>query len=88
VRLAREAGCEFVAPPRGLFGWIDTGVDTEWLAQALLDEGWFTAPGRLFHAAARPGSLMRINFAAAQEPRFWQRLAQLRENHRRTSGNT
>ena len=79
VRLAREAGCRFVAPPQGLFGWIDVGVDTERLAHLLLDEGWLTAPGSLFHATPRPTTLMRINFATAQDARFWQRLQLLRD---------
>ncbi|CAD5370137.1 GntR family transcriptional regulator [Rubrivivax sp. A210] len=78
VALARGAGCRFVTPPAGLFGWIDVGCDTEALALVLLDEGWLTAPGTLFHATPRPTTLMRINFASAQEPRFWQRLAALR----------
>ena len=80
VRLAQAAGCRFVTPPAGLFGWIDTGTgtDTEALALPLLDEGWLTAPGSLFHATPRPTTLMRINFASAQDPRFWQRLAALR----------
>ena len=69
-----DAGCRFVTPPQGLFGWIDTGVDTERLAQALLDDGWLLAPGALFHATPRPTSLMRINFATSQDPRFWQAL--------------
>ncbi len=77
VRLALRAGCRFVAPPAGLFGWIDVGTDTEALALALLDEGWLTAPGALFHATRRPTTLMRINFASAQDARFWQRLAAL-----------
>ena len=78
VRLAREAGCSFVTPPAGLFGWVDVGIDTEVLAQALLDEGWLTAPGALFHAVRKPGTLMRVNFATAQEARFWQRVDELR----------
>ncbi len=78
ARLAQEAGCRFVTPPAGLFGWIDTGVDTEALAQRLLDEGWLTAPGTMFHATPRPSPLMRINFATAQDERFWQRLKRLR----------
>jgi DNA-binding transcriptional MocR family regulator len=77
VRLARAAGCRFVTPPAGLFGWIDCGTDTEALAQPLLDEGWLTAPGTLFHAAPRPTTMMRINFASAQDAPFWQRLAAL-----------
>jgi DNA-binding transcriptional MocR family regulator len=79
VRLAEAAGCRFVAPPAGLFGWVDVGCDTEALAQPLLDEGWLTAPGTLFHATPRPTTLMRVNFASADEPRFWQRLAALRK---------
>jgi DNA-binding transcriptional MocR family regulator len=78
VRLAQAAGCRFVTPPAGLFGWVDVGTDTEALAQVLLDEGWLIAPGALFHARPRPGTLMRINFATTQEPRFWQRLKALR----------
>jgi DNA-binding transcriptional MocR family regulator len=73
-KLARAAGCRFVTPPAGLFGWIDVGVDTDRLALRLLDEGWLTAPGSLFHATPRPTTLMRINFASARDPRFWRRL--------------
>ena len=83
VRLARDAGCRFVAPPAGLFGWVDVGTDTEALAQALLDEGWLTAPGTLFHATPRPTTLMRVNFATAQDARFWRRLKQLVDGTRR-----
>ena len=78
VRLVRDSGCQFRAEPAGLFGWVDVGVDTEPLAQRLLDEGWLTAPGSLFHATPRPTSLMRVNFATSQDARFWQRLRQLR----------
>ncbi|MFO1226972.1 PLP-dependent aminotransferase family protein [Roseateles sp.] len=74
VALAERAGARFVSPPRGLFGWIDVGVDTERLAQPLLDAGWLTAPGVLFSATRQPGSLMRINFATAQTAAFWRDL--------------
>ena len=80
VRLAQGAGCRFVTPPAGLFGWVDVGHDTEALAQLLLDEGWLIAPGALFHAARRPTTLMRVNFATTQEPAFWHAL-------RRTCGH-
>ena len=78
MRLALEAGCRFVTPPQGLFGWVDVGVDTERLAQRLLDEGWLIAPGLLFSATRRAGTLMRINFATAQDAKFWTRLRLLR----------
>ena len=74
VRLVREAGLRFASPPQGLFGWVDVGVDTDRLAQRLLDEGCLIAPGSLFHARPRPTTLMRVNFAAGQDPRFWRRL--------------
>jgi DNA-binding transcriptional MocR family regulator len=79
VRLAQDAGCRFASPPAGLFGWLDVGTDTDALAQRLLDAGWLTAPGSLFHAQRRPTTLMRVNFATAQDARFWQTLARLRK---------
>jgi len=78
-RLALEAGCRFMTPPQGLFGWIDVGVDTERLAQLMLDEGWLLAPGTLFHATPRPTTLLRINFATSQEARFWRALEKARD---------
>ena len=74
VRLVRDAGLRFASPPQGLFGWVDVGCDTDRLAQALLDEGCLIAPGSLFHARQRPTTLMRVNFAVAQDARFWRRL--------------
>ena len=78
VKLALDAGCQFAAPPAGLFGWIDTGVDTDWLAQRLLDEGYLLAPGALFHASRQPGTLMRINFTTTQDAQFWQVFTHIR----------
>ena len=77
VKLAEAHGCSFAAPPRGLFGWVDVGVDTERLAEALLGD-WLIAPGALFHAAHRPTTLMRINFATSQDARFWRALDRAR----------
>ncbi|MET0382943.1 MAG: PLP-dependent aminotransferase family protein [Burkholderiaceae bacterium] len=78
VKLALAAGCRFVAPPAGLFGWIDTGADTERLATAMLDDGWLLAPGSVFHARRRPSTLMRINFATTQDARFWKAFEKAR----------
>lgn len=78
-RLALEAGCRFVTPPQGLFGWLDVGVDTERLAQRMIDDGWLLAPGTLFHATPRPTPLMRVNFATSQDARFWRALESTRE---------
>ena len=77
VKLAESHGCRFAAPPRGLFGWVDVGVDTERLAQ-VMQRDWFIAPGALFHATHRLSTLMRVNFATAQDPRFWRALVRAR----------
>ena len=72
VKLALNAGCTFAAEPAGLFGWVDTGVDTDALAQRMLDEGYLLAPGALFHASRQPCTLMRINFTTTQDAAFWR----------------
>jgi Transcriptional regulators containing a DNA-binding HTH domain and an aminotransferase domain (MocR family) and their eukaryotic orthologs len=77
VKLALQAGCRFVAQPAGLFGWVDTGVDTDLLAQRMLDEGYLLAPGALFHAERKPVTLMRINFATTQDAAFWKKYGEL-----------
>jgi len=77
TRLVESHGCRLAAPQHGLFGWVDTGVDSERLARALLDD-WLIAPGTLFHAEPRPTTLMRINFATSQDPRFWKALVAAR----------
>jgi len=80
VRLAHEAGCRFAAEPQGLFGWVDTGLDTEPLAVRMAADGWLVAPGRLFHVPARSSTLMRVNFASAQDARFWRAFERARES--------
>ncbi|MBV9892060.1 MAG: PLP-dependent aminotransferase family protein [Rhizobacter sp.] len=77
VRLVESHGCRLAAPPNGLFGWVDAGVDTERLARELLDD-WLIAPGALFHAQPRPSTMMRINFATSQDPRFWKAVVAAR----------
>jgi DNA-binding transcriptional MocR family regulator len=79
VRLVQEAGCKMAAEPQGLFGWVDAGVDTEALAQRMAADGWLVAPGRLFHVPARASTLMRVNFASAQDARFWRAFERARD---------
>jgi DNA-binding transcriptional MocR family regulator len=76
--LAEQAGCRFATPAQGLFGWVDTGTDTDQLALQMHEQGWLLAPGSLFHAARRPSSMMRINFASGQDARFWRLFAGMR----------
>ncbi|AMM25186.1 aminotransferase-like domain-containing protein [Variovorax sp. PAMC 28711] len=79
VKLALSHGCSFVSEPAGLFGWVDTGVDTDALTQRMLDEGYLLAPGSLFHARRPPSTLMRINFATAQDAEFWKVFGRVRD---------
>jgi DNA-binding transcriptional MocR family regulator len=74
VQLAQAHGFGFAAPPAGLFGWLETGVDSEALSQRMLDAGYLLAPGALFHANLAASSLMRINFSTTQDPEFWRIL--------------
>jgi len=78
VKLALGAGCSFAAEPVGLFGWVETGVDTDALSQRMLDEGYLLAPGALFHAERKPSTLMRINFATTQDAAFWKVFQRVR----------
>jgi DNA-binding transcriptional MocR family regulator len=78
VKLALAHGCSFAAPPAGLFGWVETGVDTDALSQRMLDAGYLLAPGALFHAERQPSTLMRINFATTQEAQFWAVFERIR----------
>ena len=80
VKLALAHGCTFAAEPAGLFGWVDTAIDTEALAQRMLDEGYLLAPGALFHATRQPSTLMRINFATTQDATFWRVFSRLSDS--------
>ncbi|WP_428003355.1 PLP-dependent aminotransferase family protein [Acidovorax sp.] len=82
VKLALSAGCTFAADPAGLFGWVDTGVDTDALSQRMLDEGYLLAPGALFHAERKPSTLMRINFATTQDATFWRTFERIVQQSR------
>ena len=75
VRQALAQGCRFETPAQGMFGWVDTGVDADRLAQRLLDQGYLLAPGRLFDPQAEPSSRMRLNFAHALDAAFWKAYA-------------
>ena len=78
VQLAQQYGCRFMTEPAGMFGWVDTGVDTEVLAQRLLDEDYLIAPGALFFAGRQPSTLMRINYASSQDAKFWRTYQRVR----------
>ncbi|WP_310737505.1 aminotransferase-like domain-containing protein [Inhella gelatinilytica] len=78
-RLASQHGFGFSTPPAGLFGWLDSGVDSETLAQQMLEAGWACAPERLFSPTRTGGPHLRLNFATSQDARFWAELARARD---------
>lgn len=79
VQLATAHGCQWVSEPAGMFGWVDAGVDTEALAQRMLDHDILLAPGALFHARREPSTCMRIGFATTQDQAFWRLFARERD---------
>ena len=78
VKLALAAGCTLASEPAGLFGWVETGVVTDSLTHRMLDDGYILAPGSLLHARRPPSTLMRINFATAQDATFWKVFARVK----------
>ena len=60
----------------GMFQWVDTGIDSIALAQAMLDRGFLMAPGSLFSPTQAPGTWMRFNVTALRNPRMLAALAE------------
>ena len=63
-----------VAPPAGMFVWVDAGMDTNVLAERAMAAGLLLAPGSLFSPSQLPSTRMRLNVAAMQEPSAWEFL--------------
>jgi DNA-binding transcriptional MocR family regulator len=57
-----------IVAPAGMFVWIDTGVDTNVLAEKALEEGFLLAPGSLFSPNQLPSTRMRVNVASMGDP--------------------
>jgi DNA-binding transcriptional MocR family regulator len=63
-----------VAPPAGMFVWVDAGMNTNVLTERAMAEGLLLAPGSLFSPNQLPSTRMRLNVAAMQEPSVWEFL--------------
>lgn len=75
VRQMEKVGLKAdLAPPAGMFVWVDAGVDTNVLTERALAEGFLLAPGSLFSPSQLPSTRMRINIATVQEPAIWRFL--------------
>jgi DNA-binding transcriptional MocR family regulator len=87
AKLVEQHDCSFVTPPgQGLFGWVQTGVDTERVALSLLDDGWLIAPGALFYpqrsSAPHGSTCMRINYSTSGDLKFWRAFVKARDRLR------
>jgi DNA-binding transcriptional MocR family regulator len=60
-----------VAPPAGMFVWVDAGRNTNLLTEHAMAEGLLFAPGSLFSPSQLPSTRMRLNVATMQEPSVW-----------------
>ncbi|MGD9945778.1 MAG: PLP-dependent aminotransferase family protein [Burkholderiaceae bacterium] len=75
LRMLERLGLRpFATPGVGMFVWADAGVDTNPVAQAMLDRGYLMAPGSLFLPDQRPSSWMRFNIATSMNPAMVEQL--------------
>ncbi|QRX82111.1 PLP-dependent aminotransferase family protein [Glaciimonas sp. PAMC28666] len=65
-----------IMTPAGMFIWVDTGYDTNVLAEKAAAQGFMLAPGALFSPNQLPSTRMRINVAAMSDPGIWRFLEQ------------
>jgi len=72
--LERLGLAPFGGPVAGMFVWADTGLDSQPLAEAMLDQGFLMAPGSLFSPDQRPSTWMRFNVATSGNPRMLEAL--------------
>lgn len=72
--LERLGLATFASPPVGMFAWVDAGLDTQPLAETMLEHGFLMAPGSLFLPDQRPSTWMRFNLATSANPRMLQAL--------------
>jgi len=72
--LERLGLAPFPGQAAGMFAWVDAGLDTAPIAEAMLEQGFLMAPGSLFSPDQRPSTWMRFNLATSSEPRMLQAL--------------
>jgi DNA-binding transcriptional MocR family regulator len=63
-----------LAPPAGMFVWVDAGMDTNVLTERAMAEGLLLAPGSLFSPSQLPSTRMRLNVAALEDASVWSFL--------------
>jgi DNA-binding transcriptional MocR family regulator len=62
VRQLERVGLKLdIGAPAGMFVWVDTGCNTNVLAEKAMEHGYLLAPGSLFSPNQLPSTRMRIN---------------------------
>jgi DNA-binding transcriptional MocR family regulator len=56
-----------IPTPAGMFVWVDTGRDTNVLAEKAMAQGFLLAPGSLFSPNQLPSTFMRINVTSMED---------------------
>jgi DNA-binding transcriptional MocR family regulator len=75
VRQMEKVGLRVdVAPPAGMFVWVDAGCDTNVLTERAMEQGLLLAPGSLFSPSQLPSTRMRLNVATVQDATVWKFL--------------
>lgn len=57
-----------ISTPAGMFVWVDSGCDTNLLAEKAMNQGILLAPGSLFSPNQLPSRRMRLNVTALYDP--------------------
>jgi DNA-binding transcriptional MocR family regulator len=78
IRAVEKLGFKlFSVPSAGMFIWADAGVDSNRVAQAMLEKGFLMAPGSLFLPDQRPSTWMRFNVATSTNFKMLDQLAKV-----------
>lgn len=74
LRQMERVGLACEPAAAGMFVWVDTGKNTNLLAERAMAEEILLAPGSLFSPTQLPSTRTRLNVATMQEPRVWEFL--------------
>ncbi len=72
----------FAVPSAGMFIWADAGVDSNLVAESMLEKGFLMAPGSLFLPDQRPSTWMRFNVATSNNFKMLDSLARVLDKTR------
>ena len=78
IRAIEKLGLKmFSVPSAGMFLWANAGVDSNAVAQNMMEHGYLMAPGSLFLPDQRPSTWMRFNVATTNNFKMLDQLAKV-----------